>query len=77
MRRSGFGFGIVLTLSILAVIMCFEYADSIRGYNATGGEVFMIALPLMLVHSKITKMAGKIERLKQQKKRMNEKMFSL
>ena len=60
-----FWFGFALTLSILAVKWCFEYADSVRGYNSTGGEVFMIALPLYVVWKKISDMGRKIQNVKQ------------
>lgn len=63
---NNFWFGVILTLSILAVIWCFDYADNWRGYNSTGGEVFMIALPLYIVWKKLTTMGQQIERLKQQ-----------
>lgn len=56
-KTGGFWFGVALTLSILFCIWCFEYADSFRGYNSTGGEVFMLALPLMIVQNKL-KMVG-------------------
>ena len=66
-KTSGFfWFGVALTLSILAVVYCFEYADATRGYNSTGGEVFTIALPLIPVWNKLKTMGGQIERLKQQ-----------
>lgn len=42
-----------LMLSILLVVWCFNYADSVRGYNALGGEIFTIMLPLWIVTNKI------------------------
>ena len=63
---NNFWFGVILTLSILAVIWCFDYADNWRGYNSTGGEVFMIALPLYIVWKKLTTMGQEIQRLKRQ-----------
>ena len=62
---NNFWFGAILTLSIFMVIWCFEYADSFRSYNSTGGEVFMIALPLTLVWLKLREMGQKISKLKQ------------
>lgn len=56
-KTGGFWFGVALILSILFCIWCFEYADNFRGYNSTGGEVFMLALPLMIVQNKL-KMVG-------------------
>ena len=64
--KKGFWFGVILTLSILAVVWCFEYADATRGYNSTGGEVFTIALPLYIVWKKLTTMGRQIEKLKRQ-----------
>ena len=68
-----FWFGFALTLSILAVVWCFEYADGVRGYNSTGGEVFTIALPLYVVWKKISDMGRKIQRLK----RYNQSLKSM
>ena len=45
-----------LILSILLVVWCFDYADSVRGYNALGGEIFTIMLPLWMVTNKIKEM---------------------
>jgi hypothetical protein len=36
------GFSIGITPSV------FQYADAVRGYDATGGEIFTPILPLML-----------------------------
>ena len=66
--KKGFWFGVALTLSILAVVWCFEYADATRGYDAIGGEVFTLALPLILVWKKMSTMGQKIEKLEQQNK---------
>ena len=75
MRKTGyFWFGFTLTLSILAVVYCFEYADSARGYNSTGSEVFTIALPLWIVWKKLTTMGQKIEKLKQYNKALEKNM---
>ena len=62
--KNKFWFGAFLTIAILLVVRCFEYADAVRGYNGTGGEVFMIALPLYIVWKKISEMGRKIQRLK-------------
>lgn len=63
MKRNNFLFGIVLTLSILLTVWCFDYADAVRGYDATGGEVFVIMLPLLIVANKISKYERQFERL--------------
>ena len=64
-KLNNFWFGVILILSILVVMWCFDYADNFRGYNSTGGEVFMIALPLYVVWMKISDMGQKIQKLKQ------------
>lgn len=53
-KISGFLFVASLILSILFVFWCFNYADSVRGYNALGGEIFTIMLPLWIVTNKIS-----------------------
>lgn len=52
-KLNNFWFGVSLTLAILFVVLCFEYADNMRNYNALGSEVFTIALPLMIVKNKL------------------------
>lgn len=52
-KLNDFWFGFLLALSIVAVVWCFEYADSFRGYNSTGGEVFMMALPMLITQWKL------------------------
>ena len=69
---NNFWFGIILTLSILAVIWCFDYADNWRGYNSTGGEVFTIARPLTLVWFKLRAMGQKIMDLKMYNKELRK-----
>lgn len=71
-RLNNLWFGVILTLSILAVIWCFNYADNFRGYNSTGGEVFMIALPLTLVWFKLRAMGQKITNLKMYNKELRK-----
>ena len=63
-KLNNFWLGVILTLSILFVVYCFEHADITRGYEATGGEVFMLALPLTIVWLKLRKAEQKIQRLK-------------
>ena len=71
---NNFWFGAILTLSIFMVIWCFDYADSFRSYNSTGGEVFMIALPLTLVWLKLREMGQKISKLKQCNKTLKRQL---
>ena len=61
------GFIICLILSFIIIIIGFELADAHRGYNAIGGEVFMLALPLLMIYGKIVEMQNKIDRLTQQR----------
>ena len=71
--KNKFWFGVFLTIAILLVVRCFEYADAVRGYNGTGSEVFTIALPLYIVWKKISEMGRKIQRLK----RYNQSLKSM
>lgn len=48
-KSTYFVLGCLFTLSIGLMIWAFDVADMWRGYNGTGGEVFTIALPLILV----------------------------
>jgi hypothetical protein len=52
-RLNNFWFGVLLVLSVLIVIWAFDYARDVRGYGAIGGEVFTIALPLLIVRWKL------------------------
>jgi hypothetical protein len=45
---NNFWFGFLLAASVAIIPICFMYADAHRGYDSTGGEVFMIALPFLL-----------------------------
>ena len=70
-----FWFGFALTLAILFVVLCFEYADGFRGFNSSGSEVFTIALPLWIVWKKMSAMGQKIQRLKQRNKAIEKVML--
>jgi hypothetical protein len=50
MKLSKFWYCVLLILSLWIAVKAFDYADYERGYDATGGEVFMIALPLSVVY---------------------------
>ena len=39
----------LLTLAVVLVIALFTLGDVARGYNATGGEIFSLALPLWVI----------------------------
>jgi hypothetical protein len=60
--KNKFWFGAFLTIVILLVVRCFEYADAVRGSNQTGAEVFTIVLPLMIVFHGISKLEQKLNR---------------
>lgn len=60
--KNKFWFGVFLTLSILLVVRCFEYADAMRGSDQMGAEVFTIVLPLMIAFHEISKLEQKINR---------------
>ncbi len=50
MRKAFYGVLLIALLeSIALVVTAFGYADAARGYDALGGEVFMIALPLAIL----------------------------
>ena len=57
-----FVFGSLFTISMFLTIWAFEVADLWRGYNGLGGEVFTVALPLILVW-KIVSIAEQNERI--------------
>lgn len=48
MKLNRFWFGFLLGLMPFIIQNAFMLADLERGFNATGGEVFMIALPLLI-----------------------------
>ena len=68
-----FIYGCLLTVSIFLVIFAFELADLTRGYCATGGEVFTIALPLVLVWE----MLSTAERVEQEKDKEIQRLRNL
>lgn len=50
MKLNRFSFIVYMLLSIIIVQNTFIIADMERGFNATGGEVFILALPIMIIH---------------------------
>lgn len=53
-KLNDFWFGVLLVLSILFVVWCFQYANAERiAENKVGGEVFTIALPLLITKWKL------------------------
>ena len=49
LKINRFWFGFLLAFSIMLIPLSFAYGDIERGYNALGGEVFMIALPFFIL----------------------------
>lgn len=48
MKLSEFWFGFLLAVSVIAIGFAFVVAHAERGSDALGGEVFLLALPLIL-----------------------------
>ena len=44
-----FWFGFLLSSSIWLTIITYKYSDAFRGYNATGGEFFLLLIPVLIV----------------------------
>ena len=74
--KNKFWFGAFLTIAILLVVRCFEYADAVRGYNGTGSEVFMIVLPLMIVFNQISKLEQTMQRKNEYIKKMEQERLN-
>ena len=49
MKISGFWFGVLFAFSIVLIAVTFALGDFERGYDALGGEVFTLALPLLVI----------------------------
>ena len=53
-KLNNFTFGVTITLSILLCCKCFQYAAGERPtQNIIGGEVFTLALPLLIIKWKM------------------------
>lgn len=63
-RNESVLFVITFFLATVAAIVAFCYADRVRGYNATGSEVFILTLPVLCVTSRIELLTRRVERLK-------------
>lgn len=79
MKLSKFLFGLSIVFSILLVVYCYNYADSFRGFNAIGSEIFLIFIPVLLVYGYVDSIEKrkerKIERVKEYTKRLEEKYY--
>ena len=79
MKLSRFLFGLSLVVSILLVVFCYNYADSFRGFNAIGSEIFLVLIPALLICRYIDAIEKskerKIERMEEYTKRLEEKYF--
>lgn len=49
MKINKFWFGFLLAFSIMLIPLAFLYADTQRVCNSIGGEVFMVALPFLVL----------------------------
>ena len=69
-------FGVLLTLSILFVGFSFASASVTRGYEAFGGEVFTVALPIGIVSAKITSTERKLKKYRKMMKSVSSSKTS-
>lgn len=65
MKLNRFEFVILFVLSLIVVQNQFILADMERGFNATGGEVFILALPMTLIYFRLQT----VKKSKQSKKK--------
>ena len=75
--KNKFWFGAFLTIAILLVVRCFEYADAVRSSNETGAEVFTIVLPLLIVFNQISKLEQKIQRKNEYIQKMEQERLNV
>ena len=75
--KNKFWFGVFLTIAILLVVRCFEYADVVRGSNQTGAEVFTIVLPLMIVFREMSKLERKLNRKNEYIKKVEQERLNV
>lgn len=67
-KLNDFGFGVLVTVSIFICCLCFSFATSDRNADiAIGGEIFTIALPLLIIRWKMWTVE---QEKKQQQKRI-------
>ena len=57
-------FYVALMALILVTIWCFNYAHEFRNSNQIGSEVFVLALPLMLVEYKMNRAEQNLKSLR-------------
>lgn len=69
-----FLFCLALVASIWLVPASYEYADRERGYDATGGEMFTILVPLGLVCASYAEEERRLARMKDREKKYKMKM---
>lgn len=67
-------FYVALMALILVTIWCFNYAHEFRNSNQIGSEVFVLALPLMLVEYKMNRAEQKITKLKKRNRMLRKCM---
>ena len=64
----------LLALSIWIVPVSYEYADRERGYDATGGEMFTILVPLGLICASYAEEERRLARMKNREEKYKKKM---
>ena len=75
MKKSTFFiFGCLLSITILIVPFVFEMADACRGFDATGAEVFMLALPLGIAWTMIVSAEQEVAETQEENKALKKKI---
>lgn len=67
-----FLFCLVLVVSIWLVPASYEYADRERGYDATGGEMFAIILPIAIAFKALEVEEERYKRTKAREQKYKE-----
>jgi hypothetical protein len=49
---SDFWYGALLVISVWVIAKSFSYSDVFRAYNSTGGEIFTLFLPVLIIRWK-------------------------
>ena len=62
----------LLALSIWIVPVSYEYADRERGYDATGGEMFAIILPIAIAFKALEVEEERYKRTKKREQKYKE-----
>ena len=73
MKINRFWFAIFLTVSIFVIAAVFALGDLERGYDALGGEVFVLALPFLVIRWREWSIKKALEERNKKCKRVNKK----